>query len=57
MAEKHVITAEAFDRLFELLDLGLNTDGGHHKQWALVQIAELFSIEVDDEIKEEGIAP
>jgi hypothetical protein len=51
------IAEKRMDRLYELLELGLTIDGGHHKQWALVQIAELFGIKVDDELKDEAIAP
>ena len=53
----HAITEEQLSKLIELLELGLTTDGGHHKQWALVEIAELFEIQVDQELKDEGIAP
>lgn len=51
------ITEEEADKLFGLLELGLTTDGGHHKQWALVEIAKLFNIEVPDELEEDAIAP
>jgi hypothetical protein len=51
------VTKEQANRLYELLELGLTVDGAHHKQWALVEIAELFDIPVDDELKEEAIAP
>jgi hypothetical protein len=55
--EKVTITTEEADRLYELLALGLTTDGSHHKQWALVKIAELVGIPVEDELKDEAIAP
>jgi hypothetical protein len=51
------LTEEQADRLFDLLELGLTTDGGHHKQWALVKVAELLGFEVEDELKDEAIAP
>lgn len=35
----HAITEEQLSKLIELLELGLTTDGGHHKQWALVEDA------------------
>lgn len=27
---------------------GVNIDGGHHKQWYLVQIAQILDLNVDD---------
>jgi hypothetical protein len=53
----HAISKEQLDRLFELLELGLTSDGEHHKQWALVEVAELIGFKVGDELKEEAIAP
>jgi len=45
-------------RVKNLIDEGLCTDGGHHKQWYLEQIAEELGLEVaGPEIREEGIAP
>jgi len=45
-------------RVAELLEEGLCTDGGHHKQWYLEEIAKELSIEVPGiEQREEGIAP
>lgn len=34
---------------------GLHTDGGHHKQWYLYQIAELLGIDLSD--ADPGVAP
>ncbi len=42
--------------LEDLVYMGIYTDGEHHKQWALVQIAKLMGIEVPEEV-DEGIAP
>ena len=36
---------------------GLETDGGHHKQWYLEQIAHELSVDLDLLDYEEGIAP
>jgi hypothetical protein len=42
----------------ELIRGGLTTDGAHHKQWYLEQIAELLGIPLTQELDyEEGIAP
>jgi hypothetical protein len=41
--------------LAELITKGLTTDGSHHKQWYLEQIARWFEIPVPDH--EPGIAP
>lgn len=38
-----------------LIETGIYTDGGHHKQWCLERLAELFGIKLDEH--EEGIAP
>lgn len=54
---KTTLTVDEFNKLFELLELGLTIDGGHHKQWALVKIAELFNIQIEDGLKDDAIAP
>jgi hypothetical protein len=41
--------------LAELLNEAVQTDGSHHKQWYLEEIAELFEIELVEH--DEGIAP
>ncbi len=41
--------------LADLVIAGLNTDGAHHKQWYLYQIAELLGLELEE--CDEGIAP
>lgn len=41
------------DRIKEALELGLTTDGAHHKQWALAEIAVEFGIIAADQ----GVAP
>lgn len=62
---KHNSIIEAkFDQLLQLIEKGLETDGGHHKQWYLEQILEFVSgVSVDDLRQngcyygEKGIAP
>ena len=45
-------------RVQKLLGEGLCTDGGHHKQWYLEQIAKELGLEVPGtDVREEGIAP
>lgn len=41
--------------LKELIEGGLSTDGAHHKQWYLEQIAELMGIKIKKDDYEEGI--
>ena len=50
-----LLTPYKMNKLKELLNDGVCIDGGHHKQWALEQIALVLSIELDEH--EEGIAP
>jgi hypothetical protein len=41
-----------------LVRLGLTTDGAHHKQWCLQEIADLLSIDLPEGYEaEEGSAP
>ena len=49
------LTIEQEAELVELLQMGIETDGGHHKQWCLVQVAKILGVPfvTDDE----GIAP
>ncbi len=49
--------AEKLKKVRELLEDGIFTDGAHHKQWYLSQIAEVVGIDVEIEPGEEGIAP
>lgn len=49
--EKHLVSNEVPDFIIG----GVTTDGGHHKQWFLEQIAEFFELRLPDH--EEGIAP
>ena len=41
----------------ELILDGLLTDGGHHKQWYLEEIAKALDIDLSNEEYEEGVAP
>ena len=52
-------------KLIDLIYQGMQTDGAHHKQWALYQIAKMimtedelksFRVWFDDEV-DEGIPP
>lgn len=51
-------TYEVFNvkQISELLNEAVRTDGGHHKQWYLVQIATALHIEIGND-HEPGIAP
>jgi len=42
--------------LRNILNEALATDGEHHKQWYLHQIAKLYKIDIDEDV-EQGIAP
>jgi len=48
---------EKLEKIRNLVEDGLQTDGGHHKQWYLEQIGEVIGIDIDKEMHEEGIAP
>lgn len=51
-------TPDVIERVKNLISEGLCTDGGHHKQWYLEQIAKELWIEVPGlDIRDEGIAP
>lgn len=43
------------DDLRDWVELGLGIDGGHHKQYCLIQIADMFGI--DHEYYDNGIPP
>jgi hypothetical protein len=46
------------DTVRDLIIEGLSTDGGHHKQWYLEQIAKVLGIELTTELDyEKGIPP
>ncbi len=46
------------DTIRDLVIGGLTTDGEHHKQWYLEQIANALGIELTQELDyEKGIAP
>jgi hypothetical protein len=42
--------------VYKFLRLGIYTDGDHHKQWCLVQVARILGVKMDEQ-HEEGIAP
>jgi len=42
-------------RITDMLQAAVTTDGGHHKQWYLEQLAEALEIELPEH--DEGIAP
>ncbi len=45
-------------QIIDVLLLGLQTDGSHHKQWALWRIAEILGVDhFLNEIEDKGIAP
>jgi hypothetical protein len=50
------VTDEEREILSGLVQAALHTDGGHHKQWYLEQIASQFELEIDNH-HEPGIAP
>jgi hypothetical protein len=47
------ITKEKWNEIADLVCEGVQTDGGHHKQWYLEQVAEKLGIELEEH--EEGI--
>lgn len=49
--------ADVREELTYLLRQALTTDGGHHKQWYLEQIAEALDVDVSVVGFERGIAP
>lgn len=53
------ITDSDYQKIEDAVKEALVTDGSHHKQWYLEQIAKLFGIDIAelDGIIEEGIAP
>ncbi len=52
---KEKLTGKDIAKVLELVQEGIETDGGHHKQWFLVEIAKVLGIPyvTDDE----GLAP
>lgn len=58
-ARDKVDAAEAREASVKALVLdGLYTDGGHHKQWFLAQIAQGLNIPIPDELSDDlGVAP
>ena len=49
-------------RIIELLKDGLQTDGGHHKQWYLNEVLKLVDLEIAQDVERHwthdyGIAP
>lgn len=46
-----------FKKVEKLIRDGLQIDGGHHKQWALQEIAKALNIYTDNIDFTEGIAP
>jgi len=46
---------EKLMKIRELCEMGISTDGEHHKQWCLVEIGKLVGVDI--EIEDEGIAP
>lgn len=52
------IKVSKLDKVEKLIRDGLHTDGGHHKQWYLEQIAETLNIDLSNEEQwDEGVAP
>lgn len=49
------MTNELKWELQDLVNNALDIDGGHHKQWYLIQIAKLLNIETYE--YDQGIAP
>jgi hypothetical protein len=55
-------TMENKKRIIELLKDGLQTDGGHHKQWYLNEVLKLVDLEIAQDVEghwthDGGIAP
>jgi hypothetical protein len=50
------VTIEERAVLLELVEGGLTTDGAHHKQWYLEQIACYFELPLPTD-REPGVAP
>jgi len=46
-----------FRQLYNLIDEALATDGSHHKQWYLLEIAKELGISIDPDEYDEGIPP
>ena len=48
---------EKLEKIRELCTDGIFIDGDHHKQWYLVQIAEVVGIDEKIDEDDQGIAP
>lgn len=48
---------ESTAKVRELVIGGLTTDGAHHKQWFLQQLAEAFKVDLKGIYFDKGIAP
>lgn len=55
VADKYGLAVISAGPLTNLVDMGAGYDGGHHKQWCLVRIAELLGLDITN--YEEGIPP
>jgi len=51
------LNSQEVEKLDKLIEDALTTDGAHHKQWYLEQIAFALSIPTDDYEFQPGIAP
>ena len=51
------LSRDEFGRLYNLIAIGLSTDGAHHKQWCLLEIAKELGISIDPGEYDEGITP
>ena len=52
-----IIPKNVIESIEILIVEGLQTDGGHHKQWYLEKIAQELEIDLNDIEHEKGIAP
>ena len=52
-----ILHYEKYNRIGEMLVDALQTDGEHHKQWYLEQVADELGIFLDDIDFEKGIVP
>lgn len=51
----HEYLSKQVDKIEKLVLEALETDGAHHKQWFLAEIAKALQIDLDD--VDEGVAP
>ena len=49
--------SDKLEEIRGLVENALLTDGDHHKQWFLWQIAEVVGVDIDPDNVEEGVAP